>query len=301
MAQTAALVALALLASRPAEAAPSCSVFLPADAPDERALLERDWCHAGFTQPGSGTHWTDFGFNGGEWQGMFAPTAPCDVSTAYGKAMATFSLLRWQESYYRPYYALPAGMRARFDGYTLSARAINDLRPSCEDTSVVAKAVNAHAFHQHVELHLPWFRHTIWSRAATVVHEARHLIDNKGHDGGAGCTNRASCDSSWEYDGANRWQVEWLASVAWNVHLPMAVRVRAQLEAGERLDGRFVHPPSWRESFKRAPLPTVIPPASGGAPAPQPPRDPAVCQRKPWLPQCQSRAVMRTELSEPLH
>ena len=41
------------------------------------------------------------------------------------------------------------------------------------------------------------------SSASSLVHEARHA-DGKGHDSG-------NNDSSWDYNGAWRWQVAWLA------------------------------------------------------------------------------------------
>ena len=54
------------------------------------------------------------------------------------------------------------------------------------------------------ELYVPFFfKSTVSMRAGTIIHEARHA-SWKGHDDG-------SNDSSWEYNGAWRYQVSWLA------------------------------------------------------------------------------------------
>lgn len=64
-----------------------------------------------------------------------------------------------------------------------------------------------------IELYIPFFFRSDWNavrKASTLVHEARHY--DEGHDvGDSSCTNGISCDNSWNTNGANTFEVNFLA------------------------------------------------------------------------------------------
>lgn len=55
---------------------------------------------------------------------------------------------------------------------------------------------------ENIELKVPFFWNNAVERAGTIIHEARHLCNTTRHNCDS-CPNGASCDSKWEYNGAN--------------------------------------------------------------------------------------------------
>jgi hypothetical protein len=86
-------------------------------------------------------------------------------------------------------------------------------------------------------LYLPFFYDEgVSLRAGTLLHESRHA-DGKGHDSG-------NNDSSWEYNGAWRWQVCWLAWFAFEgVNASTAMKTQARQRANSIINNNFdTHP-----------------------------------------------------------
>ncbi len=103
---------------------------------------------------------------------------------------------------------------ASFKWYDWSSDHIDDLRSRCYKSSgkknVLATTWTGFFADDRTELYFPFFygSYDVVRRASTITHEARHY--SKGHNGGASCLRKASCDSSWGYGGANQYQVVFL-------------------------------------------------------------------------------------------
>ncbi|ALU44249.1 hypothetical protein [Pseudoalteromonas rubra] len=81
-------------------------------------------------------------------------------------------------------------------------------------------------------------------RAATLVHEARHMDKSHGNAGGA-CSG-SSCDPNWSYNGSNTYQALWLWWFAVNANdATPAMRASAEQHANYTINRRFVTPPAY--------------------------------------------------------
>jgi hypothetical protein len=245
-----------------------------------------------------GSHWQRVGFNRGSWTGPFAPGAVCDWETPYGRTMLTIEFLAYVQRTWEPRMAqnAAAGLTPRPAGLA-AVDAINDLRADCQVKSKATTVNLGSLIHQSVTLHIPSFGLDIVNRAANLVHEARHIIDNKGHDGSR-CHRRQSCDSSWAHDGANRWEFEFYAAVALNWNIDDRLRALAVEHFRNNLWQAFDTVPNFPSPFRDGslslprrplppPVPEPLPPTEEPVPQPppvdvpaEPPSDP--CTRPPF-------------------
>jgi hypothetical protein len=125
------------------------------------------------------------------WDGWGFSDA-CNPDTPLNRTFRALELLQISKD---PSY----GNVALNTAYDNSVKWTKHLRPGCaynkNDT-----AAGMHA-NKITYLYLQIFQTDIIRLASTIVHEARHTV--KSHNGGTGCPARASCDKTYEYDGAN--------------------------------------------------------------------------------------------------
>ena len=105
-----------------------------------------------------------------------------------------------------------------------------------------------------IDLYLWQFRAGVVEAAARLVHEAQHRW--KDHNGGNNCQVPGSCDSDWNYGGANTHQVYWL----WSYSVTAAqtnpfLRTQALDLAKLNADTKFVTKPqiNWPASVPQLP------------------------------------------------
>jgi hypothetical protein len=94
-----------------------------------------------------------------------------------------------------------------------------------------------------------FYRKSVFERASTFVHEARH-ISGKAHRGdfppGSSYGTGSGADESWDWNGAWRWQATWLAWYwASATNSTTALRDRARDSANVIMVGAFETPPGF--------------------------------------------------------
>ena len=95
--------------------------------------------------------------------------------------------------------------------YPYAATHIDELDGRCgsgdKDSGARATTYRGLSVDDRTVLKWPFFYgENVVQRAGTILHESRHVA-GKPHDGDSGCPRKASCDSSWDYKGANMYQV----------------------------------------------------------------------------------------------
>ena len=104
---------------------------------------------------------------------------------------------------------------------------------------------------KHIDLQstIYFYEKTVFQRASTFVHEARH-ISGKAHRGdfppGSDYGSGSGADESWDWNGAWRWQAVWLAWYwAAATNSTEALRARARAEANVIMMGAFEESPGF--------------------------------------------------------
>ena len=179
--------------------------------------------------------WDAFDFDQGDWDDGFGYEAVCDNRRPLSRTMSGIWCLTYSaENYQNESYdsnILQWGCR-------FARKAIDELDGRCGDGSAIAWSQWGPFVDDKTELYLPYFAQAVSLRAGTLVHEARHA-DGRGHDAG-------SNDSSWEYNGAWRWQVCWLAWFAFaGTRTSTAMKTMARQRANNILNSNFVTPPGF--------------------------------------------------------
>ena len=154
-------------------------------------------------------HWGSFGMEKKYWDDGWGFHNACSSSTPLNRTFRALELLR-------------ISTNSSFDNsialnyaYDRSKNWIDHLRVRCaiDSDDSAAASHNGGAWgwiggdngSGTVYLYQNVFGSSVVSLATVLVHEARHK--KKGHNGGRGCPRRASCDSSFGYDGANAYQL----------------------------------------------------------------------------------------------
>ncbi len=122
----------------------------------------------------------------------------------------------------------------------------------CDDSGmcVIARTVSGPFRNDYIDF-FQTFYYDIDSvyRASTIVHEVRHARHDLPHKGGAGCPRNHSCDRRWSDNGANTFEMLWLAAFYWgpadNPFLTPARRERAKTLFYDRRRDAFVEQPQW--------------------------------------------------------
>jgi hypothetical protein len=173
-------------------------------------------------------HWDDFEMSKSDWDGSFGYDAPCNQNLPLGRTFNALNLLdffgtsrRSGSTNFLPFfYEYSAGTDE------LLGRCGSGCPGSCPGCGQQTFATHFSGIDEYIELYWPFFyNQNVFQRAGTIVHESRH--DDKGHDGGTTCGNGGSCDTTWGYNGANRYQVLylwWLSACADNVGVTTGFR-----------------------------------------------------------------------------
>ena len=177
-------------------------------------------------------HWNDFDMERDDWDGGFGYNAPCNENLPLGRTFNALNLLDFfgtskpsGSNNWLPYFYDYAA-----DTDELLGRCGSGCPGFCPGCGQQTFATHFDGIDEYIELYWPFFyNQNVFQRAGTIVHEARH--DDKGHDGGTACGNGGSCDSTWGYNGANRYQILylwWLSACADNV-MPVTTGFRNQI------------------------------------------------------------------------
>jgi len=187
--------------------------------------------------------WDHFDFDRGDWDDGFGYDDPCNVNQPLARTFNALYLLAYSAEDYAKRTSDFSGNALRW-GYPYSATMIDELDGRCGsgNKNSGARATTYWGFWVDDRTVLQWpffYGENVVERAGTIVHEARHASD-KSHNGGSGCPRGASCDTDWNYHGANMYQVLYL----WWFHVEgtrttSAMRNYARLEGQRIIDTGF--------------------------------------------------------------
>ena len=183
--------------------------------------------------------WNVFDFDKEDWDDGFGWDAACNITqplarTFNGIWCLAYSAPDWRDESY-DHSILQWGCR-------FARTHIDELDGRCGDGSAVAETRHVSGpGDEWTRLFLPFFyQRGVSERAGSLIHESRHA-DGKPHDSG-------NNDSSWDYNGAWRWQVCWLswfAGSAEPTRSTPAMRAVARQRANIILTQNFVTPPGF--------------------------------------------------------
>lgn len=186
------------------------------------------------SQPFIDWAWQVFDFDRGDWDQGFGYDDVCNNRLPLSRALSGIWCLT---------YSSPNFPRESYDsnilewGCRFARNNIDELDARCGSGGSFARTQWGPIVDNWTQLFLPFFYDQgVSRRAGTLLHEARHA-DGKGHD-------RGNNDSSWEYNGAWRWHVAWLAwFAAEGRHTSAAMRTQARQRANNILNSNFdTHP-----------------------------------------------------------
>lgn len=202
------------------------------------------------TQASINQHWSDFDFDKGDWDGGFGYNDPCNINLPLGRTFNALNLLDFYGT------SKPAGSSNWLPWfYSFASNAIDELDGrcgsgcpgACAGCGSFTNAINFRGLDDRTELYWPFFyAQNVFGRASIIVHEARHA-DGKGHNGGTTCGNGGSCDTTWAYNGANRYQVLylwWLRAVGTGMTTAMRNQIQTVGNALLGTGGTFNTPPT---------------------------------------------------------
>lgn len=165
--------------------------------------------------------WDAFDFDHDDWDDGFGYEAVCDNTQPLGRTMEGI----WCLTYSSPNFPSESYDSNILEwGCRFARNHIDELDGRCGDGSAFATTYWGPFTDDRTQLNLLFFYgEGVSLRAGTILHESRHA-DGVGHDSG-------NNDSSWDYNGAWRWQVCWLA---WFAHEGVNTSVAMQTQATQR-------------------------------------------------------------------
>lgn len=181
--------------------------------------------------------WDAFDFDKEDWDGGFGFDDVCDNTLPLSRALSGIWCLT---------YSSPRFPSESYDGNILewgcrfARNAIDEVDARCgSGGTTIARTQTGALADDWTQLYLPFFYgQGVSLRAGTLLHESRHA-DGKHHDKGDN-------DSSWEYNGAWRWQVCWLAWFAFEgTNSSAAMRTQATQRANNIINGNFEKHPGF--------------------------------------------------------
>jgi hypothetical protein len=179
--------------------------------------------------------WDAFDFDKDDWDDGFGWDEVCNNHAPLSRTMSGIWCLTYSaEDYRNESYDLNILQW----GCRFARNAIDELDGRCGTAGTIARTYRGLFVDDRTELYLAYFAQPVSLRAGSLVHEARHA-DGRGHDAG---TN----DSSWEYNGAWRWQVCWLSwFAAAGTRTSAAMKAVARQRANNILNTNFTKPPGF--------------------------------------------------------
>jgi hypothetical protein len=192
--------------------------------------------------------WTHFDFDEGDWDDGFGYGDPCNIEKPLCRTLNALYLLAYSAEDYARSIQDFSGGPLRW-AYPYSATRIDELDARCgtgELWGPVATTYRGVWDDDRTELKWPFFyRETVVERAGTIVHEARHA-DGRPHNGGHECPRYDSCDSDWNYYGANTFEALYLWSFyAFGTRTTRAMKNYAKWAAQDIIDLGFVTHPGY--------------------------------------------------------
>ena len=142
-------------------------------------------------------HWNNFGMEKEYWDDGLGFNNVCSIDTQLNRTFRALELLRISKN-----TNLNSDVALNF-AYDFSKNAINHLRASCAGNA--ENSFGAGYLEGNAYLYQNAFGSSIMWLSATVLHEARHK--QKSHNLDKDCPRKASCDNSYEYDGANAYEL----------------------------------------------------------------------------------------------
>ncbi len=189
------------------------------------------------SQPFIDWAWDAFDFDKGDWDDGFGWDNVCNNTQPLSRAMSGI----WCLTYSSPRFPSESyGGNILEWGGRFARNAIDEVDGRCGDGTAIARTQSGGLFvDEWTQLYLGFFySRAVPERAGTLVHEARHA-DGRGHDSG-------NNDSSWDYNGAWRWHVCWLAWFAFEGRsTTTALKALARQRANIILSNNFVTPPGF--------------------------------------------------------
>lgn len=183
--------------------------------------------------------WDAYDFDKSDWDDGFGWHAACDIRLPLAR---TFNAIFCLE------YSSPDPSNESFSmpilwwGGRYARSHIDELDARCGDGTAFAATRTGGLFvDEWTRLYLGFFyNEDVPERASTLIHEARHADAGKGHD-------RNGRDPDWAYNGANRFQIAWLAwFINQGENTSLALKTRARQAANFRLATRFATDPGFR-------------------------------------------------------
>ena len=170
-----------------------------------------------------------YDFDKDYWGNGFGYYDKCNVYLPFARTLNSMYLLK----------------HVTFDWYIWSGGKINELLASCDD-DVIARYRKIFV-DEYVELFQPFFYNlNVVERASVIIHEARHYDKSHNADDDE-CDLGGSCDSSWEYNGANTFQIKYLRDLfcSNNSFMTTTIRQYARDFANTLLQFSFKDPPEF--------------------------------------------------------
>jgi hypothetical protein len=186
------------------------------------------------SQPFINWAWEAFDFDKGDWDEGFGFEHVCNNTMPLSRTLSGI----WCLTYSSPNFPRESYESNILEwGCRFARNSIDELDAECGDGSAIARTVRG--FDDYTDLYAGFFYgQGVSLRAGTILHEARHA-DGKGHD-------RGNNDSSWEYNGAWRWQVCWLAWFAVEgKDTSIAMRTQARQRANNIINSNFDNHPGF--------------------------------------------------------
>ncbi len=134
--------------------------------------------------------------------------------------------------------------------YRVNGNCNRDCETVFSTSCVIARTVSGPFRNDYTDLYQTFFYDldAVW-RASTIVHEVRHARDQITHDSCV-CDNVTACDLRWSSNGANTYEVMWLAAYYWtpddHAFITLARRARASALFNTRRDVMFCEKPRWQ-------------------------------------------------------
>ena len=153
--------------------------------------------------------WGVFNMRKSDWDSGFGYNNPCSLDRPLGRTFAALYLLTYSADDYATNTGDYSGNALRW-AYPYTANNTGRLQALCYKPGSTPGQWAGWAYGNRVELYIPYFYNfDVVTRAGTLLHEARHN-GGKSHNGGSGCPRAASCDTNWDYQGSNMYEVLYL-------------------------------------------------------------------------------------------
>lgn len=134
--------------------------------------------------------------------------------------------------------------------YRINGNCNRDCETVFSTNCVIARTVSGPFRNDYIDLYQTFFYDldAVW-RASTIVHEVRHARDAFSHDACA-CKNGSACDARWSRNGANTYELMWLAAYFYTPEDHPFITPARQARAADLFDTRkellFCEPTQWQ-------------------------------------------------------